>query len=251
MIYYELGEGIKAFTTDRTIGRDPELIWQALEQDGAVPAGLPHRYARPHQTHGDRTLLVAEDFFALPANIQEMIMEGKDAVMTQIPGLVLGVSTADCIPIILYDAEHHAAAAVHAGWRGTQQRIVRKTIEEMRQTFGTNTAQLRCAIGPGISMDSFEVGDEVYQAFVDVALPMNDTVAHRYPAHDGERWHLDLKEINRQQLLADGVPAANIEVSPIDTYTDARYYSARREQLPNDNNKCGRIFTAFLLAGLQ
>ena len=247
MIYYTLGEGITAFTTDRTIGRDPELIWQSLEHDGAVPQGLPHRYARPHQTHGDRTLLVADDFFALPANIQEMIMEGKDAVMTQIRGLVLGVSTADCIPIILYDPEHRAAAAVHAGWRGTQQRIVRKTIEEMRQTFHTDTAQLRCAIGPGISMDSFEVGDEVYQVFVDVALPMNDSVARRYPAHDGERWHLDLKEINRQQLLADGVPAANIEVSPVDTYTDARFYSARREQLPGDDNKCGRIFTAFLL----
>lgn len=247
MLYYNLGDDIIAFTTDRTIGREPEAIWQALEQDGVVLPGTPHRYARPHQTHGDRTILISEDFFRLPANIQEMIMEGKDAVMTQIQGLVLGVSTADCIPIILYDAEHHAAAAVHAGWRGTQQRIVLKTIEEMRQTFGTSPALLRCVIGPGISMDSFEVGDEVYKAFVDVALPMTDNVARRYPAHDGERWHLDLKEINRQQLLSAGIPADSIEVSSVDTFTDEHYFSARREQLPKDDKKCGRIFTAFLL----
>ena len=79
------------------------------------------------------------------------------------------MSTADCIPIILYDAEHRATAAIHAGWRGTVKRIAQNTIAQMRTAFGTNPQSLRAIIGPGISLHNFEVGNEVYEAFANAA----------------------------------------------------------------------------------
>lgn len=256
---YNLGEGIIAFTTDRTIGRDAELVKSAvcaaLQSGGNAAAGLTPdqlRFARPHQTHSDRVLPVAEEFFILPQSVQNMLMDGVDAVMTDVRGAVLGVSTADCIPVIIHDPEHHVAAAVHAGWRGTVQRIVMKTMERMRQMYHTDPVQCVAAIGPGISLESFEVGDEVYRAFVDAGFTMR-SVARRYPlmhpvddaAAAEERWHIDLKEINRQQLMTVGVEERSITVSDVDTYTDGRFFSARREQTGTE--KCGRILTGFML----
>ncbi len=262
MITYDLGEGIIAFSTDRTIGRDPEKVTAAVaecivaerkgtsaECDCGGTAPVPDvesvrkglRFARPHQTHDDRTVNIAGEFFALPESIQAMVMDGRDAVITNMDNVVLGVSTADCIPVIVFDPVNHAAAAIHAGWRGTVKRIVRKTMEQMRQTFGTDTRQCRAAIGPGISLDSFEVGDEVYNAFAAAGFRMDAAVAVRMP----EKWHIDLKEVNRRQLLAEGLQPDNITVCPVDTLTDGRFFSARREQ--KGDIKCGRNFNGFVL----
>lgn len=252
LLTYALGEGIIAFTSDRTIGREPELLKKAVSLTDGRCCEDTLRFARPHQTHTDRIMPVAEEYFTLPPQIQTMLMEGKDAVITDVANTILGVSTADCIPVIVYDAEHHAAAAIHAGWRGTVQRIVLKTMMQMAQTYHTNPAHCTAAIGPGISLESFEIGDEVYDAFVKAGLDMSHT-ARRYPnsnavadaAQQTEKWHIDLKEVNRQQLLTAGIPGENITVSPIDTFTDTRFFSARREQ--KGDIKCGRIFTGFVM----
>jgi len=119
----------------------------------------------PHQVHGVEVRQVAGDYFSMPENIRKMILEGVDAVMTNEKGVCIGVSTADCIPILLYDEEHHAVAAIHAGWRGTLARIVHKTIQEMAFAYHTEPKKLKAVIGPGISLEHFEVGDEVYEAF--------------------------------------------------------------------------------------
>lgn len=272
MLTYSLGEDVIAFTTDRTVGRDADKIKEIIGAKRNVPADAL-RFTRPHQTHGDRIMPVAEEFFSLPDSTRKMLMEGVDAVMTNVPDTIIGVSTADCIPVLVYDAEHHAAAAIHAGWRGTVQRIVLKTMQQMVQMYHTNPAMCKAAIGPGISFASFEVGDEVYNAFVEAQFPM-DTVAKQFPVMttNGQqpttqeadnqitrqpdnqttkepnnqttkqlKWHLDLKEINRQLLLATGIPAESITFSDIDTLTDTRFFSARREQ--KGDVKCGRIFS--------
>ena len=106
----------------------------------------------PHQIHSDNSRLIASEYFNLPENIRQQIIEGVDAVMTNEPNVCIGVSTADCIPILLYDTEHHAAAAIHAGWRGTVKRIVLKTIKEMGTIFHTDPQKLKAVIGPGISL---------------------------------------------------------------------------------------------------
>lgn len=259
------------FTTDRTIGRDAKAIFAALGM-GAEDEDL--RFARPHQTHTDRVLHVEESFFSLSEEEREAMMEGVDAVVSDMRNVCLGISTADCIPVLVYDKEHHAMAAIHAGWRGTVKRIVEKAVAEMQRLFGMTPEECEAVIGPGISQQSFEVGWEVHQAFVDagflmddvtIVLPANDGGTSDSRANDGSakdgrgydsrandgsandgcgmKPHLDLKEINRRQLLSMGLKAENVMVSDIDTFTDERYFSARREQ--KGCERCGRILSGF------
>lgn len=227
LLSYDMGAGITAFTTDRTVGRDPELLCSLLGVE---------RFARPHQTHTDKVVRIDEHFFSLSETEQKMLLEGVDAVTSDVTGACIGISTADCIPVLVYDADHHVAAAIHAGWRGTVARIVVKTMDHIRQQYGTDASCCRAVIGPGISLESFEVGDEVYQAFASEGFAMN-AIARRY-----EKWHLDLKECNRLQLIEAGVEAQNIQVSSICTLNDTAYFSARREGV-----KCGRMLTGFVL----
>lgn len=229
MITYRLSDKATAFTTTRTCGRDKDLLCPAL----GVPS---ERFARPHQVHGIVVRQIAEEFFSLPEDIRTMLLDGVDAVIYDVKDACIGISTADCIPVLCYDPEHHCAAAIHAGWRGTVARIVVSAVEQMRLAFGTEPERLRCAIGPGISMESFEVGDEVYDAFLKAGFPMEEMSVRK------DKWHIDIKECNRRQLMSLGVLPENIEVSPIDTMTDDRFFSARR-----DGAATGRMLSGIVL----
>ena len=191
----------------------------------------------PHQVHLTEVLKVDEAFLLLDSERRREALEGYDALMTDIEGVCIGVSTADCIPILLYDDEHHAVCAIHAGWRGTVKRIVCKAIKAMSEAYGTQPQHLVAQIGPGIHLDSFEVGDEVYEAFQEEGFEM-ESISKRK-----EKWHIDLPACNRLQLIEAGVPTQSIQVSPICTYLQAEdYFSARRLGILS-----GRIFTGILL----
>jgi len=195
------------------------------------------RLIMPHQVHLTKTICIDEQFLTLPATERQEELEGVDALMTNISGVCIGVSTADCIPVLLYDKEHHAACAIHAGWRGTVKRIVIKAVEAMMIDYGTLPEQLLAQIGPGISLDSFEVGDEVYEAFLQEGFDMT-TISERM-----EKWHINLPECNRQQLMAAGLLPEYIAVSPVCTMKQsADYFSARCLGINS-----GRIFTGILL----
>ena len=99
-----------------------------------------------------------------------------------------GVSTADCIPVLLYDTKHHAIAAIHAGWRGTVQRIVQHTLSMMRQVYDTSADDVYACIGPGISLKNFEVGDEVFERFAKAGFPLSSISVKK------TKWHIDLPE---------------------------------------------------------
>jgi YfiH family protein len=143
-------------------------------------------------------------------------------------------------------------AAVHAGWRGTVARIVVKTVRKMEESYHTHPQQLRAVIGPGISLRNFEGGEEVYNAFREADFPM-DKIAQHYPVsasmkkeHSSSgslRWHLDLPECNRLQLIDCGLEKEQIQLSDICTYDRCdEYFSARRLGINS-----GRIFTGILL----
>lgn len=221
MLTYNLGERIDAFTTDRTIGRKiPGVVY-------------------PHQTHTDKIYTISSDFFLLSLAERKAALEGVDALISNARNIIMGISTADCIPVIVYDPVHHAAAAIHAGWKGTRLRIVCKTIREMQKVYGTNPSDCTAAIGPGISQDSFEVGQEVVDAFVEAGFEMSDYVIMK------KKPHIDLKALNKFQLISMGVKSQNITVSDVDTFTNPDYFSARREQ--HGDVKCGRILSGFML----
>lgn len=246
MLHYDVSPRIKCFTTHRTEGRDGELIRKALNLPGEG-----YRFVYPHQTHTDNILRITEDFFAQSEEEKKEILEGIDAVISDVPNACLGISTADCIPVLIYDPEHHAAAAVHAGWKGTVKRITQKALLAMQETFHTQPQQCLCVIGPGISQESFEVGQEVVDKFSEAGFDMSRftvTMPLMHPDASNPtatKPHIDLKEINRQQLIALNIPESNILVSDIDTFTDPTFFSARREQ--KGDVKCGRILTGFWL----
>lgn len=237
MIFYDLGKNITAFTTDRTVGRDERMLLASLPVQAS-------KLIYPHQTHTDRIAVIDGQMLSLSPDERKMQLEGIDAVLSDQRGVAIGISTADCIPVLVYDCEHHAAAAIHAGWKGTVQRIVEKAVAMMVKTYGTDVRHCRAAIGPGISQDSFEVGQDVVDKFSVAAFPMEQyTIQKKKP-------HIDLKAINRQQLIDCGVGEKDIFVSDIDTFTDERYFSARREQKPQADGtvvKCGRILSGFVL----
>ena len=263
--YYDLGEGVTAFSTTRqggysqgsygefNINRYCGDSEEAIRQNRALLCQVlgieDHRLLMPHQVHLTEMTVVDEAFLRLSSDEQKLHLEGVDAVMTNVPGVCIGVSTADCIPVLLYDQVHHASCAIHAGWRGTVKRIVEKAVARMTEVYGSRPEDIVAQIGPGIHLESFEVGDEVFEAFAKEGFTM-EAISRRYPvvgvAADGpeqEKWHIDLPECNRLQLLASGVPAKHILVSPVCTFQQSEtYFSARRLGINS-----GRIFTGILL----
>lgn len=191
----------------------------------------------PRQTHGTECITIDEEFLMLDTEEKRRRLDGIDAIMTDISGICIGVSTADCIPLLLHDKEKGIIAAIHAGWRGTVADIVTATIKMMSERYGTHAGDIRAVIAPGISLAAFEVGDEVYDAFAKV-FDMN-LISRRY----GEKWHIDLWEANRMQLLKNGVKSENITTSGICTYNNhERFFSARRLGI-----KSGRIFNGIII----
>lgn len=191
----------------------------------------------PHQVHGTKVACVDQEMLNQPAEKRQEYLDDVDAMITQERGLCIGVSTADCIPILLYDAQQQAIAAVHAGWRGTVARIVEKTIHTMAQTFGTQPQHLYAAIGPGISLEAFEVGDEVYEAFQQAAFDMSAIACQK------TKWHIDLPRCNQLQLIEKGVPPQHIIMSHICTYQQSEdYFSARKLGIHS-----GRIYSGIML----
>ena len=179
---YTLGEGVTTFSTTRQGGVSTGDAYasfninpycgdtaESVEANRALlcqTLGIDDSHlVMPHQTHGIDSRIISAEFCALPASVRAMILEGVDAVMTNEKGLCIGVSTADCVPVLLFDPVHQAVCAVHAGWRGTVARVTHKAVVDMKTAFGTLPADLKAVIGPAISMSAFEVGDEVYEQF--------------------------------------------------------------------------------------
>jgi YfiH family protein len=156
-----------------------------------------------------------------------------DGLVTDAPGLLLAVQTADCLPVIVADRKRRAVGIFHAGWRGTVKRIAEKGVGEMRRWFGSDPRNLLAAIGPGVRGCCYQVGEEVRSkfetqfAYTDALfreVKESDPVRERYPllfltarapGHSDlpAKLFLDLVEANRRQLLDAGVPAENIEAS--------------------------------------
>jgi YfiH family protein len=157
-----------------------------------------------------------------------------DASLTRQPGLLLGVQTADCVPILLVDPRTRAVAAVHAGWRGTLQRIIAKTIGRMQMEFGAKPANLFAAVGPAIGGCCYEVGTDVASAFHaqfpnaadwfdelrtgDEPNPLQ-WLSQMPPGHQPPPKNvlLDLRKANRAQLVEAGLRDKNIFVSDLCT----------------------------------
>ena len=218
LLRYSLGDGAEAFTSRRD-------------------SVLPYPVIQGHQVHGDRIAVINRP------DLTRADLEGYDAFICKLPGVAIGVRTADCVPILLYDPVQRVVAAVHSGWKGTVLKISRKTISLMERDFGCHPADLRVIIGPAIGPDSFQVGTEVVEKFEEAGFPMSQVWSDRGPG-DGSPMsgghHINLFKANKWILEESGV--RDIQVFDIDTFTDTSFFSARRE-----GTACGRNINAIKL----
>ena len=203
---------------------------------------------------------------AIPPKLSVEDAPNADALVTRAPELLLGVQTADCVPILLADTRQRVVAAIHAGWRGTLARIAVKTLGRMRMEFGTRAGDVVAALGPAIGRCCYEVGPEVAQAFATQFSGAADwfdgpfeQLSHGEeplwlpwltmmpPGHvpPPPRVQLDLRASNRWQLMDAGVPESQIEVSDLCTACRADLlFSYRRE-----GAKTGRMMAVISVRG--
>lgn len=262
LTHYRLGTGVVAFSSTRHggysqghyaafninnyCGDDPAAIQKNREALCHLLGIEDKRLLMPHQVHRAEVAYINTSFLDLTPEEQKGKLEGIDAIITNIPGICIGVSTADCIPLLLFDGRRRVACAVHAGWRGTVQRIAEKAVAAMTACYGSQPSDVVAQIGPGISLKSFEVGQEVYDAFAAEGFCMEE-ISRLMPSSQGieneEKWHIDLPACNRLQLLEAGLQNEQIHTLPVCTYEQhADYFSARRLGIHS-----GRIFTGIML----
>jgi polyphenol oxidase len=158
-----------------------------------------------------------------------------DAHLTAVPGLALCVRTADCLPVMIYDAKSHLIASVHAGWRGIENEILLSTCERMKQK-GAHLSSAQVWIGPHIGFSSFEVGRDVGERLLNAyrrsARDLTDGV---YRTHsDLSKLYINLNEIARAQLTSIGISSEQIQSIGVDTFASADHASFRREPASGD-----------------
>ncbi len=243
LIYYSIFAGFEnvvAFTTTKqTFNRNNPRFTGDLpsifENNRILLADKlmikPDQLVFPRQTHSN---CVAEI-----SGIPDDEIRETDALVTNKRGICLCIQTADCVPILLFDPENNAIAAVHAGWRGTVKRISEKAILEMAQKYGSKPENIIAAIGPSISPDIYEVGDEVVQE-VKKSVPNSHLLLHR---KNSGKHHFNLWEANRQILMATGLHPAKIEILGECSFSETeKYYSARKEGL-----ETGRMVSGIMI----
>ena len=223
LLKYDLGAGVDAFSTRRE-------------------SELPYPVIQGHQVHEAKVA-----FIERPGMTREEL-EGYDVFVTTLPGVAIGVRTADCVPVLLYDPVKRVVAAAHAGWKGTVLHISEKTVELMTVKYRCHAADIKAVLGPSIGPDSFQVGEEVAEHFKQADFPI-DQIWSFQGAGDGSPMsgghHIDLWKANQWLLEQAGISKENIQVSAIDTYTTEAYFSARREGF-----QCGRIINTIKLIPL-
>lgn len=230
LIQYKIFESLKnvvAFTTTKNtlnassprFTGDSESIYKSNRMLLAEILNIPEKqFVFPRQTH---TSCVAEI-----NNIPQSELKETDALITNRSEICICVQTADCVPVLIYDCAQNIIAVVHAGWRGTVNKIVEKTIQKMNINYRSLPQNIYAAIGPSIGPEVYEVGNEVV-----------DYVRHNFiktekllVKNESGKFHFNLWEANKQLLLSNNIPVENIEVLEECSFELAdKYYSARRE----------------------
>lgn len=180
-----------------------------------------YKLATAWQIHGDGVKIVKNE------NDVKNSEEKFDALISDLENVLVGVKTADCVPVLIGDAKTKAFAAVHAGWRGTAQSIAVKAIEKMREIYGANPEDLISAVGPAATCKNYEVGREVIDAFNE-NFPNGENI---FTPTEENHALIDLHKANKAQLINSGVSEHNIFIAPLCTMerTDL-FFSYRAEK---------------------
>ena len=207
-----LNIGMHRGDTAENVAKNYEIFGSALGFD-------PEKVVLAHQVHGN-TVRVVTDRDCKGLDHHEY--PECDGLVTGTPGLALVVFTADCTPILLHDPVTGAVGAVHAGWRGTALDICGRAVETMVSAFGCRPENIRAAIGPNIGFCCFETREDVPNAMVETF----GSTANKWIRPQGDKFYVNLKEINRHALSRAGIE--NIQVSESCTVCESdRFWSHR------------------------
>lgn len=202
--------GIKHGMVIKSNGReiDKEQVYQKLGTGG--------RLAVTHHVHGAHIETIPPEYSGYyPKKIE------ADGLMTQVPGAVITIHTADCVPIFLADKENKAVCLIHAGWKGTALGIAQKGLQQFMAAYGLKPGSIAAVIGPAIEQNCYQVGAEVADKF---GPPVKIS-------EGGGKWRLDLKAENRSQIVQAGLSPEDIHVSELCTFCQHRLlHSYRREK---------------------
>ena len=224
-------DSIKHFVTDRNTvnnGKGFTLSYSSSPDKNEVKENRrllasamgveEHALFLPSQVHKTRIVHVSQQ------TSKDELMN-TDALITKERGVCVAVMSADCVPILLFDRKNKVVAAVHAGWRGTVARILDLTLQEMKTTYGTSGEDIVAGIGPSVSQDSYEVGEEVVEAVINVFEKSHQLMIPQ----PNNKAKLDLWKANEFQLLDFGVNPTLIEVSNLCTVkNNTNFFSARK-----------------------
>ena len=225
----ELSAGAQHLFTSKQLPLPDDRAWRAaLTSVGSAP----DRLMRVKQVHGNvvRTLKRG----AVPGDASAHRPDG-DAIVSNEAGLALAVMVADCVPILLCDRRRGAAAAIHAGWRGTCARVASHAVETMQREFGTDPADVVAAIGPSVGPQDYEVGEPLVAAFLEAGHSRANV--DRWFRRDDRSLHLDLWAANTHQLIEAGTDAGRIFLCGLSTVSHPGIFDSYRV----DGERAGRM----------
>ena len=235
--YGGVSEGsFDSFNMGLHVGDTPDTVAENRKRLAQVLGVEPHRLTCGEQVHGVGVTRVTPELVGKGAFSWDDSIPDSDAIHTNLAEVPLLLLVADCVPVLIYDAAHHAVAVVHAGWRGAIAHIVERTIDSMHEAYETSPSDCCLFIGPSIGADSFEVSEEIAEQFRRdmraLGLSQVDQVV-RYIQRQGQRTptpHVDLKGYIAACVVHKGVPLEQVSVSSTDTMTTDGCYSYRRDQ---------------------
>ncbi len=207
---YFLNLGLSVGDEEKNVVENRKRFFESLN----IPLD---RVVMQKQIHSDNVNIVNESCF----------IQDSDALITSEKNLYLAISIADCIPVFLYSPDKKVVAGIHSGWKGTEYKISQKVVQRMIKEYGVNPAEMIAYIGPGISVENYEVSKEVAEKFQ----------SSSYKIKNG-KFYLDLKKDIYEQLIGAGLKQENIEVTSYCTFRDKElFHSHRREK-----GATGRMF---------
>lgn len=231
-----------SFNMGLHVGDTPDAVAENRKRLAQVLGVDSSRLTCGEQVHGVGVTRVTEELVGKGAFSWDDSIPDSDAIHTNLVNVPLLLLVADCVPVLIYDAVHHAVAVVHAGWRGAIAHIVERTMDSMHEAYGTLPSDCYLFIGPSIGADSFEVSEEIAEQFRQdmhaLGLSQVDEVV-RYIQRDGQTTltpHVDLKVYIAACVVQKGVLLKQVAISSTDTMTTDGCYSYRR-----DHGRTGRM----------
>jgi len=230
----------KSLNIGFNIGDDDHNVIQnrkALSEATDISFG---NFTFARQCHGSNIFFVDNSLRGSSSADEESSLGNADGMITSLPDICITVKVADCVPVLLYEPDNHAAAVIHAGWKGTVNKITGKAVEKMIRFCGSKPGNIYAGIGPSIGPCCYETGNDVYREYMDKGFTGKDIMI---PSKQKDKYYLNLWQANKKQLTELGVKPENIEEASICTKCNNESFFSSRAS----DGKTGRFAAGIML----